>query len=118
MIPYIPMIRPADAFLNFAIKSAAACLRPFRSKVPVKTRTMINVHMLRLDTKLDPNVCKNVTTSMPETSAVTMAATMMISMESNFKINPTTTIKIPSNFKISIKFLPPYYSLCEDFHKI
>lgn len=61
----------------------------------------MNVHMLRFETKLDPSVSKKVTRSMPLTSAVTMAAAMMIRIESIFITKPAMTITMPKSFSKS-----------------
>ena len=86
------------------IKLAAACFKPFLSRVPVTTITITNTHILRLATKLDPSVSKKVTGSIPATSAVTIAAIIIIKIESNFNTNPITTIRMPNNFNNSIIF--------------
>ena len=97
----MPITMPAVAFLKWVIRWLAACLSPFRSNVPVTRNTMMNVHMLRFETKLDPSVSKKVTRSMPLTSAVTMAAAMMIRIESIFITKPTMTITMPKSFSKS-----------------
>ena len=107
----MPMTTPAVAFLNFVIRSLAACFKPLRSSVPVTRKTMTKVHMLRLETKLEPSVSSSVTRSMPLTSAVTTAAAMMIRMESIFITNPTMTMTIPRSFNNSTSFILSFHCI-------
>ena len=74
------------------------------------TKVMMKMHMLRLDTKLVPRVSKNEPTSIPPTTAVTTAATMMMRMESSFIAKPMITMAIPRSLSSSMgsMFAPPF----------
>ena len=78
--------------------------------------TITNTHILRLATKLDPSVSKKVTGSIPATSAVTIAAIIIIKIESNFNTNPITTIRIPNNFNNSILFHSLFHISYRNLH--
>ena len=107
---------PAVAPLNLFMSAAAACLRPFRSSVPVITKVMMNTHMLRLETKLEPMVSRNETGAMPATRAVTTAATMITRMESSLQAKPTTTMTMPSSLRSSMGSIGP--PLVENYRPI
>ena len=78
--------------------------------------TITNTHILRLATKLDPSVSKKVTGSIPATSAVTIAAIIIIKIESSFNTNPITTIRIPNNFNNSIIFHSLFHISYRNLH--
>ncbi len=63
------------------------------------TNVMTKMSMLRLETKLLPIVARNVIGSIPATSAVATAATMMIRIESSLRAKPTTTITMPKSLR-------------------
>ena len=98
---------PAEAFLSLRMSAAAAWRRPLRSRVPVITNVMMKMHMLRLETKLSPRVSRNATGSMPPTTAVATAATMMMRMESSLSAKPATTMTIPRSLISSAGSIGP-----------
>lgn len=63
----------------------------------------------RLDTKASPNNVKKSKSDKPETKAVANPASITTAIVSTLKIKPIKIIKIPINFKYSIK-TPPLHS--------
>ena len=96
------MTAPADAFLILPIRLAAAGFKPLRSKVPVTSMINMNIAIFRFAIKLVPSVSSNPMTPKFPTSAVTIAATRMISIASSFNANPIITIRIPDSLISSI----------------
>ena len=93
--------------MSLRMSAAAACRSPLRSRVPVSTNVMMKMHMLRFETKLSPSVFRNATGSIPPTTAVAMAATMMMRIESSLSAKPTTTMTIPRSLRSSVGSIGP-----------
>jgi hypothetical protein len=100
--PYAPITAPAEALLTLPINAEAAFLKPLRSRVPVTNMIKMKIAMLRFATKVDPRVSSKPPTPKLPTNAVTIAATMIIKIESSFKAKPTITTKTPNNLIKSI----------------